>query len=328
MVAVEQRNSSNAHTDGMMTLALLVAIVSVETVCMVPGYQTGLRMLGMLLPFRLVLWTLLLRHQCSDAAKLHAGYYLLLALPYVLAMQIDSTWFMQLAFEKVFYLSSMLFTPVFVGYAVLYSRSKSLILSLEVMSLFALLAVLILQTVFADTSFWQALAGKMHNAQMQQLLMQSASLMTSSIFVQCLLAPSVMATLWVVLNSKQADRKQDWLTLRMSWTAFYTVIPLMFLSYLKLIVQQNQLMDLSAYPVSQADGLFEMIRFVPAVCGLSYIHYRINEKWKEKTRVKNVWMWSSAIVFYVCGAIFYPFLGFLGLIDRVADLRQAAKSKG
>ncbi|GEM_PF-3869678 len=339
MVAVE--SSHRRKRLGISpTIMTMLSLISLESYLMIVGYQSLMYNIALLLPFRIVLWAMLIEDQLNQDNKPNYGYYAaILSLPYVIAIVFYSEWFTQLEFNKLSYLSGLLFTPLYITFCALYTSTMSISIGIEVMCIGAFLFVSTLQALFHSSlvSIWHTmmlshfqsllklLNLKIASADLIQNSLSIASRMTSNIVIYYLLSPMVISTLIVIFLRQHKHQIKDWLTLKMSWSAFALVMPLYFVSYSLIILQESQLVDLSHLPLGTLLGLFELARFIPAVCGLSVIHFWLSKRFAKKQRMQTIMLVSTSIIFNWFSALFCPICAFLGLIDRVADLRQQPK---
>ena len=308
---------------------------------MIIGYKSIFYYVALLLPFRVALWAMLMDYQLCQGKKNNSwAHVALLAMPYIIAIICFNDWFQQVELSKLSYISGLIFTPLFFTFCMLYVSTMSIGMVMEIMSIFAFLTVLIIQTLFHSSlvGFWHKVmmpyyqaavklyALNISSSDLNQFLSAAASAMTSNIVIQHLLSPMLAATLIVLFMGRHKQYRQDWLSLRLSWSAFIMVMPLFFLSYSVTLLQQTQLLDLSYLPLATLYGLFEMARFMPAVCGLSLLHHWLCKRYSQRPRMRTIGVVSTSVIFYLFGALFYPICAFLGLIDRVVDLRQSTDS--
>ena len=339
MVAVKSSHRSRSLKMSPTILTML-SLLSFESCVMIIGYKSVLYNIALLLPFRIVLWAMLMEYQLNHDNKPNFIYYTtILSLPYLIGIVFFSEWFLQLELSKLSYLSGLLFTPLYITFCTLYTSTMSIGFGIEVMCIGAFIIVSVLQALFHSTlvPFWHAmmlpyyqslnklLNLNISNNDFNQLLLNTASGMTSVVVICHLLSPMITATLVVLFLRKHNQQIKDWLSMKMSWSAFTMVMPLFFMSYLIIILQKSQLINLSHLPLATIGGLFELARFIPAVCGLSVIHFWLSKRFAKKQRMQTIMLVSTSIIFSWFGALFYPICAFLGLIDRVTDLRQESK---
>ena len=119
----------------------------------------------------------------------------------------------------------------------------------------------------------------------------------------------------------------EWLNLRMSWCSFYFVLPVFFLSYGVILLSQVYPKMEILMTLKSAFGFFELVRFVPCLCGFSYIQFLISKKYVGSSKKLIVVSSLLAFVFYAFGYFLYPVCSFIGLIDRIVDLRKPKQVK-
>ena len=340
MAVVEQKIDKVLEQGQYAGLALVFLIACLESLLLVLSYKTALYYLTLLVPFRVVLWSLVLRmclrqHDTTTPALMVAGMLLPYAGVWVLAPQ----WLMSVELSKLSYYAGLVFSPFFLALAQIYVNTRSLVLVLEVVSLGMCLLLAVLELFFHQVlyQFWTtvvaayfAVATELYNLSLSQA--DTANLVdvvsrsgTCNFFLQYFLTPVLIVFLLHAYTRRGGKVRKEWQSLTMSWTAFCVTVPFLFAGYGLLLLQKIGMAQSQSFLTLYVNNLFEVARFYPSVCGLSYVHYLIEDRFSEGYRMRRAWLALSTWFFYSFGAFFYPIFSFLGLLDRVIDLRYTRK---
>ena len=330
----------NTDTEGLTTWLLVFSVLCLESLLVSVASKTALNLVFYILPFRLFVWGIFFDYSLRRKNLPGGVSYWALFLPYVLTCVFFSGFIWPLELGKLSYYCGMLFTPFFLGFVSAYLLTQSLGFCLEVLCLLCVIVLAFLHVFFYDTliSLWYSLflpyhhlfasyGVKLTQEQLYQISSHVAGVMTSSVVVNYFLAPICVSAI-VVFYYNFDERKEslkDWLSLRMSWFSFYLALPLFFVCYGMMALQQLYPKMQIWHSLGALYGFFEVVRFIPCVCGLSYIHYMVYQKYIKLPKKCVFWSSLLTMVFYVFGYFLYPVCSFIGLIDRIIDLRQASQ---
>lgn len=342
MEVMSDTKLANQSEQGKSTGLLIFVFLCLESLLVTIAFHTPLSVLYYVLPFRLIVWGLFFDQCLRKEALPSVGELLLLALPYIATCSLASGLIFPFTLAKLSYYSGLFLSIVYVGFVQVYLRVRSLSVTFELLCLLCFFTMAVMCLFFYDAmvGLWYKMLlpyQKMFvtsglgttEAQMQTLTAQIAGTMSSSVVVNYFLVPACVSVIVVAycMFYQKSDRLppilQDWLAVRMSWLCFYVAMPLFFASYGMMLLR-------SFYPNSQilmswavVLGFFEIARFIPSIAGLSYIHHRVHEKFQDLPKKFLFWSGFTTMLFYAFGYFFYPMCSFIGLIDRVLDLRQS-----
>lgn len=341
MAAAEQKPSE--YTIGPESKFLLLAflVLLIEAGLMVFCDKTFLYYLVLMLPFRITIWSLLF-HYRLQVINFNLTYFCaVVTFPYLLVLGFATDWFFTIDLTQLSYYAGLAFLPLFFVFISLYFATLSLGICLEMMCFICLGIVAITQLFFFQglRSFWYSLMMpyyklaivkydvKLAAGELNHLVEIAASTMMSNLVVNYFLAPLLVSVLLVFYVTRHKKSLKDWLTLRMSWCAFGIAIPMFFCFYSVFILHRMQALAISWLSVASIGSIFEVVRFIPAVCGLSYLHFLVHAKEGKSSQYRAFLVSVSIFIFYFFGALMYPLCSFIGLLDRVVDLRRPDKKR-
>ena len=340
MAVLEQKIDKVLDQGQYAGLGLVFLIACLESVLLVLSYKTAVYYFTLLVPFRVILWSLVLRmclRQTNTNQRLLALVTMLL--PYASVWFFSPQWFMAVELSKLSYYAGLLFSPFFVMLAQVYVNTASLTLALETASLTVCLVLAVLELCFHQGlyQFWTgvvsayfAVATELYNLSLSQadtanLVDTVSKSMTCNFVTHYFLTPVLMVFLLHAYTRRGSKVRKEWQNLTMSWTAFCVTMPFFFAGYGLQLLQKLEWVQVQSFYVLYINNLFDVVRFYPSVCGLSYVHFLIEDRFSAGYRMRRAWLTLSTLVFYSFGAFFYPIFSFLGLLDRVIDLRYTRK---
>jgi len=329
-------------------------MVSLETLCVSLPVMSA-QFLTVVIPFRILSSFFVMQFFWfnKDRAELYGQVVLLLSLPYFLLFALSSyglfvpgpSSLLHLSMYRLSYYSGMFFMPIFIVFTYRYFETSSLGFCLEALSFLCLFVVVVSQLFFYDALvlFWQGVVAQYFQTVAQvsdlklaaetivQAAAQSAHLMPSRVIVSWFLSPLLVSILLALsqhrMQNKQCYRFKEWLSMSMSWSAFWVSVALFFLTYAMTILVEMLGFDLGFGIGNFVNSCLELARFVPSVYGLSYIHYRIFNRTASSERVSFIWFYVSTMIFWLFGGLFYSLLAFLGLADKAMDMRHFDESQ-
>lgn len=341
IVTVVEKKLNRVLDQGQFAgLGLVASIAATESLLLMLTQKTAVYYLALLVPFRILLWTLALR-VCVRQRTIaeHAQLAVCLLLPYLVSALIVPHWFATVELSKLSYYAGLIFSPAFIALSGMYAATASLALCIEVASMSVIL-VLATAELFCHQGlyqFWTGVVSAYFTAATEVYHLSLSEIdtaylvdlvsktMTCNFTVHYFLAPMLLAFLAYAYTHRSHKVRREWQNLTMSWTAFSVAVPLFFAGYGLQLAQKMGWVQSGSFISTYVSNLFDVVRFYPSVCGLSYVHYLIEARFDKSRRIISAWLGLSTLVFYSFGAFFYPIFSFLGLLDRVVNLRYTRK---
>ena len=311
-----------------------------ESMLLLAGDKIGL-LATMLLPFRVVMFSVLLRCYVSEQQPSYLSWQWLLCVPYLVSLITHGS----LSSEGIDslgmlgYLSPLIAIPIFYIFLQQTLRFSSLGYAIELIGLLCLAVLLIALLFFQHTllSFWRVpvadyvqTIAKMSQSSLSQadllvMIDVASRTMTARMLILQVLTPILTASLIVMgmfrSRYQQVDVMwQHWISESMSWSTFCASALTFFVIYGCLLLESYFGVRVQGYWLNAVAGCFDLARFIASVFGLSYLHARFFQN-AGASRITRSAYYGSVLLYAYFGSLFQTSLALIGLADKAICLR-------
>ena len=322
------------------------AAALLESLLLMAGDKIGL-LATMLLPFRVVMFSVLLRCHVSEQQRNHLSWQWLLCVPYLVSLiahGLLSSKGMD-SLDMLGYLSPLMAIPIFYIFIQQTVRFCSLSYAIELVSLICLAVLVIAQLFFqhALLSFWRVPVAdyiqtmvKLSQSSMSQVdlsaVIEAASrTMTAKMFILQILTPVITASMVVMAMCRSQYQQLDvmwqhWISESMSWSTFCISALTLFVVYGCSLLDNNFGVQIQGYWLNAIYGCYDLVRYIASIFGLSYLHARFFQN-LGVSRMARMAFYGSVMLYAYFGSLFHTSLALIGLADKALCLRSQTSSK-